>query len=314
MKIFAIVVTFNGMKWYDRCFGSLRDSETEVETIVIDNASSDETVEYIKRHFPGVYLVESKENLGFAKANNIGIRYAIDHEADYVFLLNQDAWVEKDTLTKLLGTFEDNERVGIASPIHLNGTYSGLDSRFCALLPWQFASDLYLGECKKYYQVADVNAAAWLVSSLCIRKIGGFDTSIFSHCGEDNNYCQRLRYHKMKLIVNTSCTICHDREYRNPNDDINRKLWTEIIRKEEVAERWSNINVDYQMDDIIGRYKWKWIRSMALFSFQIGKKYKEEMEICQRVKESREINKREGMHWLSVVDLGSEYASFLDDE
>ena len=95
MKIFAIVVTYNGMRWYDRCFGSLRNSDMPVETIVIDNASTDETVSYIKEHFHEVCLIESKENLGFAKANNIGIKRALDNGADYVFLLNQDAWVEK---------------------------------------------------------------------------------------------------------------------------------------------------------------------------------------------------------------------------
>ena len=108
MKIYAIVITYNGKKWYDRCFGSLRDSEMPVETIVIDNTSTDDTIEYIKTHFPSVHLIESKENLGFAKANNIGIRYAIDNNADYVFLLNQDAWIENDTLTALLRTFEEN--------------------------------------------------------------------------------------------------------------------------------------------------------------------------------------------------------------
>ena len=130
MKIFAIVVTYNGMKWYDRCFGSLRDSETTVETVVIDNASCDDTIEYIKTHFPSIHLIESKENLGFAKANNIGIRYAIDNNADYVFLLNQDAWIEKDTLTVLLRTFEENEHVGIAAPLQLNGSYTGFDHMF----------------------------------------------------------------------------------------------------------------------------------------------------------------------------------------
>ena len=97
MKIFAIVITYNGQKWYDRCFGSLSASETPVEIVVVDNASSDDTVGFIKERFPGVHLIESKENLGFAKANNIGIRYALDNDADFVFLLNQDAWIEKDT-------------------------------------------------------------------------------------------------------------------------------------------------------------------------------------------------------------------------
>ena len=70
MKIFSIIVTYNGMRWYDRCLGSLRNSELPVETIVIDNASSDDSVNYIKANFPEVHLIESNENLGFAKANN----------------------------------------------------------------------------------------------------------------------------------------------------------------------------------------------------------------------------------------------------
>lgn len=172
-KIFAIVATYNGKKWYDRCLGSLRNSEMPVETVVIDNASSDGTVEYIKTHFPNVHLIESDDNLGFAKANNIGIRYAIDNNADYVFLLNQDAWIERDTLTVLLRTFEENENVGIAAPLQLNGSCSGFDHYFAlyTLPHTSFASDLYLGKKQLYYEVQDVNAAAWLLSAICIKKL-----------------------------------------------------------------------------------------------------------------------------------------------
>ncbi len=123
MKIYAIIVTYNGMHWYDRCLGSLRESEIPVDTIVIDNASSDDSVAYIKEHFPEVHLIESKENLGFAKANNIGMRKALDDGADYVFLLNQDAWVERNTLTELIKSFRDNDSVGIAAPITLRFTW-----------------------------------------------------------------------------------------------------------------------------------------------------------------------------------------------
>ena len=78
-KLFVIVVTYKGHQWYDRCFTSLRESELPIQTIVIDNASNDGTVEYIREHFPEIHLIESKENLGFGRANNIGMRYALDH-------------------------------------------------------------------------------------------------------------------------------------------------------------------------------------------------------------------------------------------
>ena len=61
MKIFAIIVTYKGQQWYDRCFTSLRNSSIPVQTIVVDNASDDGTVEYIRENFPEIHLIESKE-------------------------------------------------------------------------------------------------------------------------------------------------------------------------------------------------------------------------------------------------------------
>ena len=98
MTIFAIIVTHNGMRWADRCFGSLRTSTLPVSTIVIDNASTDGIADHLESHFPEVELIKSTENLGFAKANNIGILKAYNAGADFVMLLNQDAWIEPNTL------------------------------------------------------------------------------------------------------------------------------------------------------------------------------------------------------------------------
>lgn len=298
MLIFTIVVTYNGKQWYNRCFNSLLNSPINNQIIVVDNASSDDTVAYIKKNFPQIYVIESKANLGFAKANNIGIKYALDHGADYVFLLNQDAWVEENTLAELIHTFEDNHCVGIASPIHLNGSYSAIDQRFCDCLPNNFISDLYLQTTKKYYPTEFVNAAAWLISASCIRKIGGFDTSLFIHCGEDNNYCQRLQYHHLQLIINTHCTICHDREKRNPLYDENRKKWEEIIRQEAIAERWSDINIPFQMDSIIRHYKFETFLSLITLQTAKVKRQKEFAEICKKVAISRKKNMTEGLNWL----------------
>ena len=102
IKLFAIVVTYKGYRWYERCFTSLRQSTIPVQTIVVDNASNDGTVEYIKEYFPEIHLIDSGENLGFGRANNIAMRYALDQGCDYVFLLNQDAWVEPDTFERLV--------------------------------------------------------------------------------------------------------------------------------------------------------------------------------------------------------------------
>lgn len=299
MKIFAIVVTYNGMRWYDRCFGSLRDSELPVETIVIDNASKDETVSYIKECFPEICLIESKENLGFAKANNIGMRYALDHDADYVFLLNQDAWVEKDTLTKLMQTFEDNENVGISSPIHLNGDYSGVDFGFVNCIPVNAVSDAVMNKIQKYYCVPVVNAAAWLLSAKCLRTVGGFDTLLFVHYGEDNNYCQRLMYHKLKLVINTSCTICHDREFRSGQDEIVYR--NQLYDKNNMFFRlkYANINDDYNFSKLRRQQIKHLFKSILKFSIMRSVSiFRKNMKDFTIIEKSRKLNKIGGCVWL----------------
>ncbi len=118
-KVFVIVVTHKGKEWYDRCFLSLRESVLPVQTVVIDNASGDGSAGYIKENYPEIHIIESDKNLGFGAANNIGMRYAIDHGCDYCFLLNQDAWIESDTIAGLVNIAQANPEYGILSPVHL---------------------------------------------------------------------------------------------------------------------------------------------------------------------------------------------------
>ena len=298
MKIFSIVVTYNGMRWYDQCFGSLKNSEMPVETIVVDNASADETIPYIKEHFSNVILIESKDNLGFAKANNIGIKRALDSGADYIFLLNQDAWVEKDTLTKLVQTFDENENVGIVSPIHLNGSYTGLDWGFLHYVSDEFISDSYMQNLKKLYQVDFVNAAAWLVSAECLRNVGGFDTLLFRHYGEDDNYCQRVIYHGFKILLNTQCTICHDRQERcRENENTYRKQYFSQEYKA-LKVHLGNINHVEDMDKRIRMYYLYMLKSILCLNINKLCRQKKEIQLLKQIKQSRQINKTAGAHWL----------------
>lgn len=296
LNIFAIVVTYKGKQWYDRCLGSLVSSKENVNIIVIDNASNDGSAEYIKTKFPEVHLIESDVNLGFAKANNIGMRYALDHGADYVFLLNQDAWVETDTLTELLHTFADNKDVGVASPVHVNGTYTALDKNFAGYMGWQFASDAFMKKMQHYYERPFVNAAAWLISAECIKRVGGFDTLLFKHYGEDNNYLQRVSFHGMKLIVNTQCSVCHDREKRQVEPmkaqfNTNAQYYAWKLTK-------GNIMMPFSPDVEINA------KQRALTKAYIGvhpkriKRLKYELQLLRDIQISRTKNQQGGKIWL----------------
>ena len=286
------------MQWYDHCLGSLCDSEMPIETIVIDNASTDGTVAYIKEHFPDTIIIESKENLGFAKANNIGIRYSLDHGADYVFLLNQDAWIEPNTIKILLDTFKQDEKIGIVSPIHLNGNKSGLDYMFAGYISREMFFDLYKNKIKPTYELEFVNAAAWMLKVQCISNIGGFDTLLFKHYGEDRNYCQRVIYHGFKILLNTQCTICHDRQDRKLDNENTYR--NQIFSQEYIDQKihLGNINCAVNINTQIRMYYLYMLKSVLCVNIKKLKKQIKEIKLLRQIEQSRQINKTIGTHWL----------------
>ena len=216
-KIFVIIVTYKGHQWYERCFASLCNSEYPVQTIVIDNASNDGTVEYIRKYFPEIHLIESKENLGFGRANNIGMRYALDHGCDYVFLLNQDAWVEPNTLSELVCIHQKYPNYGLLSPMHMNKEKDHLNIALdSGNRNYELLSDFYCCIKQQVYTIQYVNAAAWLLPRKTLMQIGGF-SPIFLHYGEDDDYLNRMKYHNVPIGLCPHTHVIHDHSnLKNP--------------------------------------------------------------------------------------------------
>lgn len=215
-RTFFVVVTFNGLKWIERCLASIYMSNCD-NIIIVDNCSTDGTVEFIKSKFPSVALVELRENIGFGAANNIGMKMAMENGCDFVFLLNQDAWIEPDTINHLIDVYKKHPEYGILSPMHVNADYTALDFNFSNYLVPQFCpdlySDIYFRSTKEVYEIDFVNAAAWLISRKCLETVGFFD-SLFYHYCEDSNYCHRVLYNELKIGVCPGTRIVHDRPGR----------------------------------------------------------------------------------------------------
>jgi GT2 family glycosyltransferase len=216
--IYSVVVTYNGSRWLDRCIHSLLNSSVLIHVIVVDNGSTDGTQHILRQKYPQVELIETHQNLGFGKANNIGLKKAYEAGAEYVFLLNQDAWVEKDTVETLVEAAKRYPEFGVISPIHLTGSGEKLDKYFMDyILPRNcpdLFSDMAIHKLKnKIYKVGFVNAAAWLISRQTITTIGGFNPVFFAYC-EDDNYIHRLRYHGLDIGIFPHSNMYHDRENR----------------------------------------------------------------------------------------------------
>lgn len=218
MKILTIIVTYNAMKWADKCFESLQNSTVKPDVYVVDNGSTDGTQEYIQKNYPNVFFCQSKNNLGFGKANNKGLQYALDNNYDYVYLLNQDAWVLPETFEKLISYSMKYPKYGILSPFQMNSDLYNIDAKFVInVCSWHsnrtLFTDMYNQRISDVYSVPEVMAAHWLITRSCLRKIGGFSPS-FSHYGEDGNYCDRLLFHGIEIGIVPSLKVVHDRGNR----------------------------------------------------------------------------------------------------
>lgn len=218
MNVYVVVVTYNGMRWLDRCLESISSSDIRLKTILIDNMSTDGSLQYVKTKFPEVQSIEAGGNLGFGKANNLGIQIALDAGADYVFLLNQDAWIEPDTVAGLIDIHQKYSGYGILSPLHLTGAGDALDrsfSMYCSVKECpDFLSDAVLHNYRDVYSIGFVNAAFWLISRECLLKVGLFDP-LFPHYGEDLDYVNRVKAFNFYIGICPRFKGFHDRENRS---------------------------------------------------------------------------------------------------
>lgn len=213
-KVFVVIVTYNGARWIDKNITSLLNSSYPVGIIAIDNNSTDNSVALLEG-YPQVNLIKSPENLGFGKANNIGMRKALDKGADYIFLLNQDAWVFNDTIHRLVEVMEGDQKIGVLSPAHYLADETTLDGNFKTYLNRSVPLNT-----DGLFVTKFVNAAAWMLSRECVQKVGVFEP-LFSHYGEDRNYCDRVLYHGFSIIIDTNSRVVHDRVIsRNFKKDI----------------------------------------------------------------------------------------------
>ncbi len=301
-KIFVIIVTYKGQQWYDRCFSSLRKSTIPLQTIVVDNASNDGSAEYIREHFPEIHIIESNENLGFGKGNNLALKYAYEHDCDYVFLLNQDTWLEDEAaIEKLVKVSQNHPDYGIISPMHMTA-----DGRSLSMMmeygsnkyTYRIMSDLYCGVAKGFYETNYVNAAAWLLPRKTLSVLGGFDPLIF-HYGEDDDYLNRARFHGLKVGICLESRIVHDHK-----TGFLLAISRELANKSAVddLELLLDLNKPFDYHELRRSYWMKWMKSVfhgkkserefAWYRFKYLKRMRRAIEY------SREMNRIKQPNWI----------------
>ena len=200
MKLSVVIVSYNVRTYLEQCLQSVQKAldGTEGEVFVVDNHSEDDSVAVVRTDYPWVRLIESPENVGFARANNIAIRQS---EAEYVLLLNPDTVVEEDTLRQSLAFMDAHPEAGGAGVMMHNadGTLAP-ESRRAIPTPWVSCLKM-LGFTKRYYmshlpwnqpsQIEVISGAFCLLRKKALDEIGLLDETFFMY-GEDIDLSYRL--------------------------------------------------------------------------------------------------------------------------
>ena len=200
MKLSIVIVSYNVCSYLEQCLQSVQTALEGIdgEVFVVDNHSDDDSVEVVRNRYPWVRLIANRENLGFARANNIAITQS---EGEYVLLLNPDTVVEPDTLRKVLQFMDEHPKAGGAGVMmHQEDGTKAPESRRALPTPWVACLKM-LGFTKRYYmshlswnepaRIEVISGAFCLLRRKAIDEIGLLDEDFFMY-GEDIDLSYRL--------------------------------------------------------------------------------------------------------------------------
>ena len=188
-RILVIIVTYQGTPWLGTCLSAFKDDREHLDILVIDNASADGTADVVRREYPFAEVWARPTNLGFGRANNLGIEKALAEGYRGVFLLNQDAAVSATTIRTLADRVDKAPEIGLASTVHYSDRVKRqLDKGFKNYLRFAAASP---GSPHGFMEVPFVNAALWYIPMRTLLSVGLF-CPLFEHYGEDLDFVNRL--------------------------------------------------------------------------------------------------------------------------
>lgn len=212
----VIIVSYNAKDYLLNCLKSI---DLNCEIIIVDNASSDKSADEIKKTFPQVKIIENKENLGFAAANNQGIK---ESKGRYILLLNPDTKILDNALSKMIAWMNKNPKVTVSTCRLLNKDRSiqptgGYFPILPKLFAWQFFLDdiipinSYHPKPKFYDQEKEldwVTGAFFLFRREIVDKVGLLDEKFFMYA-EELEYCFRIKKAGFKIFFTPLASIIH---------------------------------------------------------------------------------------------------------
>jgi len=266
-KVFIIILNYNGLEVLKKCLtSSFKIDYPNFEIVIIDNNSSDGSLEMAKTNFSKAIFIKNEANLGFAAGNNVGIKFALERAADFVLILNNDVEVEKNFLTQLMDNMAENQKIGIASPVIFDAQtkeiwFSG------GRIDWWRVKTIHEKkiQTEKIFSSQIITGCAMLVRAAVFQKIGLLDESFFLYW-EDADFSLRAKKAGFQNVVIPASWVYHYEKSRaNPenktywlvisgliffrkNANLFFKTWGSFYLKLRIIKNW--LDVKFKKDQI----------------------------------------------------------------
>lgn len=218
MKIAIAILNWNGAKLLEEYLPSVTNYSQNAEVWVIDNASSDESVTFLKTHYPKIGLIELDKNYGFAGGYNMGLE---NIPADVYCLLNSDVMVTENWLVPIAENFQNRQDIAIVQPkiLDLNRPnyfeYAGAAGGFIDLFGYPFCRGRIFQAIEKdngqYDDIRDIfwaTGACMFIRSDVFKRLGGFDEDYFAH-QEEIDLCWRAQNKGIKVCYVGQSKVYH---------------------------------------------------------------------------------------------------------
>lgn len=219
-KIVITILNWNGKKDTIECLESLKQiTYSNYEILLVDNGSTDGSVECFRELYPDIEILENGKNLGFAEGNNAGIKRALEIGADYVQMLNNDTIVDRNYLTELMNAIQSYPDVGIAGPKtyhydspNILGCAGGFINYWKGTISHMGAGKVDSGQFEDNLELDFISGTSPIFSKELLLKIGLLDNRFFFGGGEDVDISIRAKKNGFKIIYAPKAKIWHKGE------------------------------------------------------------------------------------------------------
>ena len=220
-KVAVIIVNYNGFKYLPDLLGSIfkyPPSLVEQKIIIVDNASTDGSLSWLKSHYPQTIVLQAQKNLGFASGNNLAITYVLKNGFDYVMLLNQDTIVTEGYLDKLIKALKVNNKAAAVQPLLLLHPETNLVNSYGNVIHY-LGFGYTAGHRENKFAIKSLKnpinycaGAACLIKISALKKVGLFKDELFMY-HEDLDLGWRFKLAGYQNIIEPGAVVYHKYEF-----------------------------------------------------------------------------------------------------